>query len=319
MKHDRKERHGSRKNPGSRNQSGRRKKVIAAAAAIVLVGVIGTLVYIKLNPSEGMIAGKNAADSGQSGGNGSRTETGAEVGDGSGTGEGKQEGDGTAQDGFMPGGVGSLNVVPDIVIDLDKEPGDQTAESVEFPYPIGGTELTVDKITQYDGIFIEDGSDKEISGVTAMVLSNHGDTDVEYAEVTAQQADRALSFKASAIPAGATVVVLEAAQTGWSDEAVTQIYASASDGSSFEMSGDQIQIEDNGDDSITVTNISDKEIPCVRFFYKYKMEENIYVGGIAYVAKLTGLGAGESQTVRPSHYVSGSSEVLMARTYETAD
>ena len=319
MKHDRKERRGRRNNPKNRDQSGRRKKFILIAAAVVLVGVIIALVYLKQHPSESMMAGGNAAAGGQSGKNGSQTGSGTDMENGSGTDDGKREGDGTAQEGFMPGGVGSLNVVPDIVIDLDKEPGDQTAESVEFPYSIEGTELTVDKITQYDGIFIEDGSDEEISGVSAMVLTNRGKTDVEYAEVTAQQSDRALSFKASAIPAGATVVVLEAAQTGWSDEAVTQIYASASDGSSFEMSGDQIQIEDNGDDSITVTNISDKEIPCVRFFYKYKMEENIYVGGIAYVAKLTGLDAGESQTVRPSHYVSGSSEVLMARTYETAD
>ena len=299
--------------------NGKKKVLIGGAVAAVLVGAAAVTVYVNRLPSDGDGQGNMTAQAGDSDDNIDPDAQNVSDVDGNNTQQSGQEGDGAAQDGFMPGGVGSLNVVPDIVINLDEEPGDQTAESVELPYSIGGTELTVDKITSYDGIFIEDGSDKEISGVTAMVLTNHGDTDVEYAEVTAQQSDQTLSFKASAIPAGATIVVLEANQTGWSDEAVTQIYASATDGSSFEMSEDQIQIEDNGDDSITVTNISDEAIPCVRFFYKYKMEENIYVGGIAYVAKLTDLGEGESQTVRPSHYVSGSSEVLMARTYETAD
>lgn len=300
----------------------RKKKIlIGAAAIVVLIAAAGIGVW--MNGSQtgtGTAKGNDAEDDASDLGS-DQTGQDAEASDDSAGDNGDDSsaaGDQT-EGGFMPGGVGSLNIVPDVIINLDEEPGQETEESVELPYSIGGTELSVDKITSYDGIYIEDGSDEEISGVTAMVLTNHGDEDVEYVEVTAQQSGQTLLFKASAVPAGATVVVLEANRTAWSDQAVTQIYASASDGSSFEMSGDQIQIEDNGDDSITVTNISDKEIPCVRFFYKYKMEENIYVGGIAYVAKLTDLGEGESQTVRPSHYVSGSSEVLMARTYETAD
>ena len=326
MKRDRRK-HDKKRRSGRKGMPDRKKKIlIAAAAVIVLAAGIGTAVYINISASGDDTAGNasvslDGADaeaqdgSGAGGTDGQEKQSGQEEENG----EDVQGEDGTVQEGFMPGGVGSLNVVPDVVINLDEEPEEETAESVELPYAISGTELTVDKITSYDGIFIEDGSDEEISGVTAMVLTNKGDTDVEYAEVTAQQSDQTLLFKASAVPAGATVVVLEANRAGWSDESVTQIYASATDGSDFEMSEDLIQIEDNGDDSITVTNTSDEAIPCVRLFYKYKMEEDIYVGGIAYAAKLTDLGEGESQTVRPSHYVSGSSEVVMARTYETAD
>ena len=222
--------------------NGKKKVLIGGAVAAVLVGAAVVTVYVNRLPSDGDGQGNMTAQAGDSDDNIDPDAQDVSGADGDNTQQSGQEGDGTAQDGFMPGGVGSLNVVPDIVINLDEEPGDQTAESVNLPYSIGGTELTVDKITSYDGIFIEDGSDKEISGVTSMVLTNHGDTDVEYVEVTAQQSDQTLSFKASAIPAGATIVVLDANQTGWSDEAVIQIYASATDGSSFEMSEDQIQI-----------------------------------------------------------------------------
>lgn len=300
----------------------RKKKIlIGAAAIVVLIAAAGIGVW--MNGSQtgtGTAKGNDAEDDASDLGS-DQTGQDAEASDDSAGDNGDDSsaaGDQT-EGGFMPGGVGSLNIVPDVIINLDEEPGQETEESVELPYSIGGTELSVDKITSYDGIYIEDGSDEEISGVTAMVLTNHGDEDVEYVEVTAQQSGQTLLFKASAVPAGATVVVLEANRTAWSDQAVTQIYASSTEGSEFGIAEDAVQIQDNGDDSVTVTNISGEDIPCVRFFYKYKMEADIYVGGIAYVAKITDLGAGESMTVRPSHYVSGSSEVLMARTYETAD
>ena len=44
-----------------------------------------------------------------------------------------------------------------------------------------------------------------------------------------------------------------------------------------------------------------------------------YVGGITYTAKITNLDAGASQTITPSHYLKGSSKIMMVRTYDTAD
>ena len=86
------------------------------------------------------------------------------------------------------------------------------------------------------------------------------------------------------------------------------------------MSEDKVQVEESGEQSLTVTNLTDEDIPAVRVFYKFYMEdEGTYVGGITYTAKITNLGAGASQTITPSHYVQGSSRVMMVRTYDTAE
>ena len=86
------------------------------------------------------------------------------------------------------------------------------------------------------------------------------------------------------------------------------------------MSADQVKVEETENGSLLVTNLTDEEIPCVRIFYKFYMEEEeAYVGGITYTAKLTGLSAGGSQTVSPSHYAAGSSRVMMVRTYDSAE
>lgn len=196
--------------------------------------------------------------------------------------------------------------------------GQSVSASVSFPCQLDSG-LTVTKIAGYDGVFIEDGSDTDISGVAAMAVTNNGSSNVEYAEITAVQGDRSLLFKVSALPAGATVVAMEANKASFEEGDYSSITAEVAGLDKFELSEDQIRIKDNGDNTLTVTNISGQDIPCVRLFYKYCMEDDIYVGGIAYMAKLTDLQAGQSKTVSPSHFVSGSSEVMMVRTYDSAE
>ena len=45
-------------------------------------------------------------------------------------------------------------------------------EKDSLPYAIPNTNLQIQKIAGYKGIFIEDGSDKEVSNITAIALKN---------------------------------------------------------------------------------------------------------------------------------------------------
>lgn len=81
-----------------------------------------------------------------------------------------------------------------------------------------------------------------------------------------------------------------------------------------------MRVTENADHSLTVTNLTGEDIACVRIFYKlYMQDEDVYVGGITYNARLVDLPAGGSQTVTPSHYAKGYSRVVMVRTYDTAE
>lgn len=195
-----------------------------------------------------------------------------------------------------------------------------TSDKISLPYTIPDTGLVIEKFAGYDGVFIEDGSDSSISGVTAMVLTNKGKRAAEYVNISVKRNGKELKFEASAIPAGATVVVQEAGKTSYKKGTYTECSADVAPIESFEMSKDSVKVKDNGDNSLTVTNLTDSTIPCVRVFYKFYMEdESAYVGGITYTAKLTGLEAGKSQKITPSHFVSGSSRIMMVRTYDTEE
>ena len=203
----------------------------------------------------------------------------------------------------------------------DPEPTEPTEPpTLTFPYAIPGTSLVIERVDSYDGIFLEDGSDTDVSGITAMVLRNSGRTCAELAMITMTQGDRTLTFKVTALPAGATVVVQESGAAAYRATPFTACKAEVAELAALEMSAGLVEVRENEKGTLTVTNLTDTTIPCVRVFYKFCMESgSVYVGGITYTAKIVDLAPGVPQEVAPSHYAAGYSEVIMVRTYATAD
>lgn len=197
---------------------------------------------------------------------------------------------------------------------------DMEENVVTFPYSIPNTDLSIQNIASYDGIFLEDGSDSSVLGVYSIVLKNNGSMDVEYARITLSCDGMPITFEVSDLPAGATVVAMESDQNAYQDGTYRDCNADIAEIDGLEQSAGQILVQENEDGSLTVSNLTDSLIPCVRLFYKFYMsDENVYIGGITYTAKLTDLEAGDNQTIIPSHYSSGYSKVVMVRTYDSKE
>lgn len=227
----------------------------------------------------------------------------------------------------MPDGSGWRNSIPSQNAGGNQagdtsENGTDNSESsaIVFPYTIPNTNLTIRNITGYDGVFLEDGSDSDVSGIASMILENSGSTNVEYASITLSCDGNPLVFEVSDLAAGSSVVAQEVNKAGYTGGTYTDCSADVAEINEFEMSGDKIKVEENEDGSLSISNLTGETIPCVRVFYKFYMtEENAYIGGITYTAKLTNLEANGTQKVTPSHYSAGYSKVVMVRTYDTAE
>ena len=192
--------------------------------------------------------------------------------------------------------------------------------SLSFPYAISGTDLVIQSVRSYDGVFLEDGSNQDVTGISTMVLVNTGKTGIEYAEITLNQGSTALKFKATSIPAGATLVVQEATAARHVDSKYTACSANVAAASTFEMSESKVKVEEIENGTLLVTNLTNETISRVRVFYKFAFEKGrIYVGGITYTAELTALKPGQSAKLTASHFAAGSSEVIMVRTYEATE
>lgn len=202
----------------------------------------------------------------------------------------------------------------------ETQPSQQKPNGYIFPYTIPGTDLVIEQVNSYNGIFFEDGSDREVSNVTAIVLTNTGTACIEYIRITIRRDGVPMRFVASSIEAGGTVVVLEADGKKFANGDYTDCTAESSMVSVLEMSQDRVRVEEDSMGRLIVTNIYGEDIPCIRIFYKFYMEDvDVYVGGITYTAKIVDLNAGESSIVTPSHYYPGYSKVVMVKIYDTAE
>ena len=190
-------------------------------------------------------------------------------------------------------------------------------DTLRFPCEIPETGLVIKRIEAYDGLFFEDGSDREVTNITAMVLTNTAQTPMEYVSITLERGGTKLCFSAATVDAGATVIVLEADGQPFAAGDYTACAVEYATVNKLELSEALVRVTETDDGSLLVENLTDRDIPCVRIFYKFYMHDTqVYVGGITYNARVEDLKAGSAQTVTPSHYLSGYSRIVMVKTYE---
>ena len=202
-----------------------------------------------------------------------------------------------------------------------EEPTEPETEPVylEFPCQIPGTELVIGKVSAYDGLFLEDGQDIPVENVCAIVVTNISARDLEYAEITLNRDGTVLEFRVSGLTAGSSAMVLEYGCAPYEEGTYLDCSGSAAMVDGFELSSGLVDVKENADGSLTVTNCGAAHIPCVRIFYKFYMNDvDVFVGGITYTAKLEDLDAGESMQIQPSHYLAGMSRIVLVKTYDTA-
>lgn len=193
----------------------------------------------------------------------------------------------------------------------------EQSSGLTFPYDINNSGLIINKMASFDGSYFEDGTNSTINGVSTISLKNNSNKDIEYALINIQQGSMLYQYKITDLPVKASIVVQEMNKKQFSQDSLTNITADIAYIDSFDTLEKEIGITENKDNSITIKNKTKKDIASLRIFYKYYMsDEKIYVGGITFNSQITHLKAGEEQTIRPSHFVKGSSKIMMVRKYD---
>ena len=207
---------------------------------------------------------------------------------------------------------------PTVVIPPEKDPTTGEEIGISFPCQIPGYDMTIERLAPYNGMFVEDGSNANVENVAMLLVKNDGDYPVEYTQIRVVCGGEELLFDVSALPVGEKLVVQEKTGKPISESKATSATALVVQRANMEMSEGRVQVTDNGDNTLTVKNLTNETIPTVRVFYKYYMEdEGLFVGGIAFTVRISRLGAGASMTIQPSHYTSQTSRVVMVLTYDS--
>ena len=209
-------------------------------------------------------------------------------------------------------------IPPSVTIPPETDPETGDPEPITFPCQVPNYGLIIEKIAPYSGMYVENGSNAAVQNVAMLLLYNDGDYPIEYTQISISYGEETLLFDVSALPIGELLVVQEKNGKAIPEGDVTFVGAAIVQRADMEMSEGKVSVTDNGDNTLTITNLTGETIPTVRVFYKYYMEaEDIFVGGIAFTVRITRLNAGASITIQPSHYASETCRVVMVLTYDS--
>lgn len=187
------------------------------------------------------------------------------------------------------------------------------SSKISLPYKVGTTELEITKIQKYSGKFVEDGSDKEVSNILALIVKNTSNKDLQYGQIIlSTDTNDNVEFNITNLPAKSSAIVLES--TGSIPYTKNLSYKNSTYASvnSLPMDTKKIKVTTENN-SITIDNISGKDLGTVYVYYKNKKNSS-YLGGITYRVKFENVEKDVKLTTKTNHFTEKNSEILMVET-----
>lgn len=194
------------------------------------------------------------------------------------------------------------------ILPSDVQPPEMEPVQEPLPAPVEGLEIL--SVGVYDGPFPEDGSDRSVESVAALLVQNTGERCLQYAELYYRIDDREAVFRLSELPAGAKAMVLEA-------NALTAAPFSSFQGQPERNLSVFHDLEEHPElrfsttgGELTVTNNGSEACGAVDVCYKLRYDPETLLGGIAYHVRVTDLAPGQSKTVPAAHYYEEACEIV---------
>ena len=213
-------------------------------------------------------------------------------------------------------------------LDINKIEGYTPAKSNEeglvanmtLPYSIPNKNLDILSIGQYEGKFVEDGSDDKKDNVLAIVVKNTSDKTISSGEIKLRKigTSKSIKFIFTNLKAGSSALVMESTgEVNFNGEnKYVYISSSVNTEESTSLMEDKIEVTTK-DKNITVKNLTDKNLNTVYVYYKIVTDGNCYLGGITYRAKFENVKGEKSVTADTLHFSNKNSEIIKIEQFST--
>lgn len=176
-----------------------------------------------------------------------------------------------------------------------------------------GDEIFVEESYGYDGNFVEDGSDKEVSNVWTLKVSNYSNQDIQFLRIKAQEDNDIGVFDITTLKANSSVIVMESNALECpsnSEDYQYDVENLAYFQTEMSLHSDVFKVMAK-DNWIKLENISTQDISSDIYVYFKNYEDDIYQGGITYRVKFAGgIKAGATVEMQSQHYTSNKSKIL---------
>lgn len=208
---------------------------------------------------------------------------------------------------FLAISGGEQNALPPASTEIIWELTDHAAQS--FPITIQNTTVQMQRISAYDGPFLEDGSDREVVNVAALHILNTGSEPILKVGIILRLHTETYVFYGAYIPPGIPVVLLEQSAKPYCKDTVSDCSGWQITASAQALEGISVQESETG--VLMITNHSQNTYLNVALYHKsWLSPPDVYVGGIAYKTTIPKLLPGQTEYLRPAHYAPGYSRLV---------
>lgn len=175
-------------------------------------------------------------------------------------------------------------------------------EETTIPVVYLGGDLTCVEISRFTGGFVEDGSDAQVTDVAAILVANNTGKFLDLATVTYKVGDQTATFKITGLPSGERAWVLEQNRMRISegDELVFDDCKSTYNPNPI-RSTDDLAVTRQGN-SVTIENKSGLTLKNVCIYYKNRLEDGTFLGGITYLINFGDLAPGAVVQRATTHF-----------------
>lgn len=176
--------------------------------------------------------------------------------------------------------------------------------------------LEINRIGTYTGKYVEDGSNRDVTDVLAIIVTNTSDTFIEMVDFSLPGQDYTAYFRLTSLPAGQSALVMERNALQYVSEMqfdAPKIFDYTPTVNEFSLHTDVFSVN-AADGVVNLINRSDRDISGGIAIYYKNVIDGIYLGGITYrFAIENGVKAGGVAQFMPNNYTVANSEILFIR------
>lgn len=178
--------------------------------------------------------------------------------------------------------------------------------SVILEPPASSADLYCLEFNSYSGVFVEDGKNEDVQNIAAILVENRAKVFLDRATIKYRYGDKTATFMVTGLPAGEKCWVMEASKMpldGKHEFEFIECTSAFKDDAVLYTDKLEVVTQDN---TLTVTNTSDKTLKNVCVYYKNTFDDGNYLGGITYMMSFDTIAPDESLQKESGHFTDGS-------------
>lgn len=177
------------------------------------------------------------------------------------------------------------------------------------PVAVQGTCLEAITPACYEGLFWEDGSDRPVTDIAALVVKNTGGCYIAQGAVVMDWGEDRYIFEISWLPPGEKALLLEKDAKTFLPHEDARFYGWTS--TCLPERTGMVAVCTEEPDGVSLHNKTNTTLPSVTLYYKhYDWESRMYIGGVTYTYSVSQLPPGQSQPLQLPSFAAGYSRVV---------